>query len=290
MNTLRGLGYIQSTGDAVETFEEKLREDGDPPQWHVDTINAYSHAKHLLFSGDYINGGLYLESLLQDDPENISYLEMKVQVEIKSGNLQRAKQTLEQLPTHTFGTLSQNTKKRMLGQINLNLGHTDEAFKLLSQAEEDEESAIGQLSLAHIHKIKSQIEPQIKHLKKALKLDPLSAKTSNELAVLLAKQGTFDQAEELFNQVIKSHPYFHLSYYNYGVMLYSMVDYDSSIRLFNRAIELEPLHLDSHYALIEALIITNNINAAKKALDQLALITTESSQYQRAKTLLENNQ
>ncbi|MBL4659316.1 MAG: sulfatase, partial [Alcanivoracaceae bacterium] len=64
LNILRGLGYVQSSAGAVEYFEEKLDDTGEAPQLHVDTISTYSHAKNLLFAGNYIEANRYLDALL----------------------------------------------------------------------------------------------------------------------------------------------------------------------------------------------------------------------------------
>ena len=95
LNTLRGLGYVQITSNSIEQFEEKLNDEGDAPQLHIQSLSAYNDAKNLLLEGKYIDANRLLNSLLETDPNNLSAIELKIFSEIYLRNFSTAKELIQ---------------------------------------------------------------------------------------------------------------------------------------------------------------------------------------------------
>ena len=269
LNTLRGLGYVQSSGDAVEYIEEKLSDIGDAPQLHVDTISTYSQAKSLLFTGDYIEANRYLDALLLTDPDNLAYLELKIQADINLGNYQVAKETLKKLPDETYGTITLPKRLAMLAKIHYLEGDHIEAKILFEDAENIETSMQGQYYLANIYAAEKNYLQQQKHLLNILQSRSDNVDIINSLAISYAVDDDVMLAEQTFAKAIKINPYHQLSYYNYGTFLSSISDHEAAEKHFSRAIKLNKSYLAAHYALIETLIKQDKFIAAQKAFQKL---------------------
>ena len=288
LNTLRGLGYIQSSGNAIEYFEEKLDDSGDAPQLHVDTISTYSMAKNLLFAGDFIEANRYLEALLLTDSDNLAYLELKIQADINLGNYQIAKQTLEQLPEDSYGTLNLPKRLSLLGKIYFSDKEYAQSKALFEDAENLETSAMGQYYLANIYALEKKYTKQQQHLQNILTINPESINTLNDLAISYAMDDNIYLAEQTFDKALEINPYHQLSYYNYGTFLSSIDDYQAAEKQFSRAIKLNNTYISAHYALIETYVKEGKINDAKIALKNLQNLAPLHQLTKLATKLIEN--
>ncbi len=288
LNTLRGLGYIQSSGNAIESFVEKLDDSGDAPQLHVDTISTYSMAKSLLYSGDFIGANRYLDALLLIEPDNLAYLELKIQADINLGNYQVAKQTLEQLPEDTYGTLNYPKRLSLLGKIYFLDKEYDKSKSLLEDAENIETTSMGQNYLANIYALEKKYLKQQYHLQKILEINPETIKTLNDLAISYAMDDNIILAEQTFDKALEVNPYHQLSYYNYGAFLSSVDDYQAAEKQFLRAIKLNNTYVAAHYALIETYARQDKNNAAIMAFKNLQNLTPKHQLTQRASKLIDD--
>lgn len=286
LNTLRGLGYIQSSAGSVEKFEEKLDDSGDAPQLHVDTIATYSIAKQMLFQGKYFEAIRYLDALLLTDANNLAYLELKAQADINLGNYDSAKQVLENMPAELYGTITPAKRLTLLANINLYQGDIIDAKFLFEDAENLEQTISGQYQLAKIAKNKQDLVSQQHHLENILKIDATLVKIIDELDISYAQDGNLFQSEKSFLNSINNNPYNHKSYYNYGVFLNSISDFQTSQAQFEKAIKLKKNYFLAHYALIETLVALNKIEQAKKAYNNLKNIAPLDAITKKAEQLL----
>ncbi|MFC3195679.1 sulfatase-like hydrolase/transferase [Marinicella sediminis] len=287
LNTLRGLGYVQSSGDMVDVIEEKLSEAGDPPQDHVGTISIYSHAKNLLFQGEYIEANRYLQSLLNLEPDNLAYLELKIQADIQLGALESAKNHLKSLPNDLHGTLSPAKRLSLLGRIALAQGDHNSAQRLLADAENLEPSISGQLQLATIAEQNNQSELAQKHLERALSLEENNVEVLNTLAINHSKRGDWLAAEQYFSQAIEHHPYHQLTHYNYGVFLYEVADYESALKAFEQAIRLQDNYPKALFAIIETHMALGQPAKAHHWYDHFEMVNPNHTLFAKAQNLLE---
>ena len=266
LNTLRGLGYVQSSTQAIDYFEEKLDDTGEAPQQHIATISSYSQAKNLLFSGEYIEANRFLDALLLTDADNLAYLEMKIQADMQLGNFEVAKQTLQNLPDDSYGTLSVHDRLTLLAKIHYFQGDYQQAMVLFEDAENLEITAGGQYFLAQMQAQKNNLAKQQFHLLAFLAIQPQDIKALNDLAISYAQDGQLILAEKTFQKAISNSPYHQLSHYNYATYLHSTGDDASAQHYYAQAIAIDPYYLKAHYALFEIDLSQGQLDAAQSRL------------------------
>ena len=66
-------------------------------------------------------------------------------------------------------------------------------------------------------------EPAIKHINKALSIQPDFVEALNNMGLALQDQGKLDEAMEAYNKALSIQPDFAEAYYNMGICLQSMV-------------------------------------------------------------------
>ena len=286
LNIMRGLGYVQSSAKAVDEILEILDDKGDAPQDHVESISFQSAAKQLMFKGEYFQASRYIDALLENNPNNLVYLEFKVQVDMMMGNLENAQKILENLPDDSYGSLTPVKKLEILAKIQLLQKHIDAAKKMYLQAAKIEITTSGQSELAKIAANEGDFLQQQKHLLKILEIDKNNTQIMNELAISYALDGDMYKAENTFIETIKLNPYHPESYYNYGVFLKSIDDLQAAITQFKKSIEILPSSPDAYLALIEIFVLLNNVNEAQAAYKNLLTLTPNSRQKLMAQRLI----
>jgi len=288
LNTLRGLGYIQSTGNAIEIFVEELNDEGDAPQLYASTNSSYSMAKDLLYKGKYIEAIRFIDSLLLEDPNSIAYNELKVQAEMGLGNYSLVKSLIINMPEDLHGVLTPAKKLHILAFIDFKEGKIDQAEKLFTESEALELTKSGQYYLAQIAKRRNDLEQQQTHLNALLKLDDSNIIVLNELAISYSQTSDYFQTEETYKKAILTNPFHHLSRYNYGVFLVSINDVSAAQVQFKKATEIKPNYVLAHYALFEIYINQEMNSEAEKTLDILNRIAPEHPLTQEAKNLTQS--
>ena len=218
----------------------------------------------------------------------MAYLELKIQADIKLGNLSTAKESLENLPDDSYGTLTAPNRLSLLAKIALIEGDMLLAKNYFADAENLQQTEAGQYQLAKLYQAEQNNEKQRKHLINVLKLNSSNVEALNDLAINFALNNEIVEAEENFINAIEAHPYHQLSHYNYGTFLYSMADLESANKQFKRAIELQKNYIKAHYALIETHVALGQIMDAESALQELAELAPNSPLYLSAKELSRN--
>ncbi len=289
-NILKGLGYIQSSGSGLNQIVEKLDDSGDAPQSHVSSISSHSVVKHKLFKGDYTGAIRYIDSLLTSDPGNIEFIELKIQANLMLGNFIQAKKLLESFPDTSYGTLTPHKKLSSLARVNLLLGNQKTAKQLYKESEEIEMTISGQYKLSQIFAHEKKLTQQQIHLINLLKLDKENIRALNDLAINYALSGEFAIAEESFIKAITINPLNPGSFYNYGVYLNSVADYQSAIVQLEKAMELDYKENNLYYALIEIYLKLGKTNKANKTYQLLSKLAPNSVHFKKAKKLIESQE
>jgi len=288
LNTLRGLGYIQSTGNAVEIFVEELNDEGDAPQIHASTNSSYSTAKDLLYKGDYLEAIRYLDSLLLEDPDSIAYQELKIQAEMGLNNYTLVRTLINKMPNDSHGTLTAAKKLFVLGIIDFQEKDYVNAEKNISESEKLEQTLTGQYYLSIISRQKNDLKSQQNHLNNMLKLDQTNIKALNDLAISYSKTNDILLAEETFEQAILTNPFHHLSRYNYGAFLVSVNDLTSAQKQFNKAVEIDNNYILAQYALFEIYLQQDNKLKIKELLKTMNKIAPNHTLTNKAQELVDH--
>ncbi len=285
INILRGLGYVQSSGEAVTGIEEKLDDSGEAPQKYADSISTQSTAKHLLFNKQYIQSIQYIDALLLADPGNQYFIELKIQALMMIGDFDQAMTLLLSLPDASYGEMSQAKRLSMQARLYLAKKQFKQAQQKFIESEQLEKTIAGQYQLSLLAKRERNLQQQQRHLLNMLDMDGNLIQAWDELAISYVESDDFLSAEEAFVSGIKLNPNNPQSRYNYGVFLYSVADWSAAIKQFNQVIDLNKDYLDAHYALIEILLKSDRMVDAQVALKRLKQLAPSSTQVQRATAL-----
>jgi tetratricopeptide (TPR) repeat protein len=108
------------------------------------------------------------------------------------------------------------------------------------------------------------------------------------LAISYALDGQFAVAEESFIKAINSNPLYPGSFYNYGVYLNSIADYQSAIIQFEEAMELDYKENNLYYALIEIYLKIGKTNKANKTFQILSKLAPNSVHFKKAEKLIQS--
>ncbi len=247
---LQALGYLHGSGEKVGPIDERLREDGDPPQDHAGTITIYSHAKSLLVQEKALEAKEYIRDLLRKDEGNPHYLELLANAEIKLGRLEAALEILDQIVRSSSGYPKEKILQTAAG-IHLSRGEMEPAYDKLRQAEAISETPLGQYRLAKIHESRGEAYDSRRFLAKTLELDPTYVAARIDLAVHHAQDGDIEQADAEFARAMADHPYMARLFYNYGAFLMQTERPEMALGYFQRAAELKPDYPQALYALVE---------------------------------------
>ena len=267
---LEALGYLQAGGDRVGPIEERLRQDGDPPQDHAHTISTYSQAKNLLFRNRALEARDFLLDLLRQDPESSHYLLLLAQAELKLGRSEEALALLDRLEAQPTAYPAPEDVQRFAARILLARGDADGAYAKIREAETMEPTAEGQHQLAQIHQSKGERHDQLRFLQRALELDPALTPARIDLAVAQAVAGEADRAEQHFRKALELNPFSARAHYNFGAFLVQEGKSQEALEHFQRAAQLKPDYVQAHYALVELFVTMDRMADADRHFDILA--------------------
>ena len=290
LDRLRGLGYVQfGDSSSIGPIEERLRSDGEPPQDHARTTSTYSQAKNLLFAGKTIEASRFIQSLLKDDPENASYLDLLVKSELARGRYAVAMDLLKRLPVDGNGPFSGAQLLRTMAQVHLAMGEPAEALTKYRDAQTIEATAEGHYRIAQLLAQSGDLEGHQQNLEQAIEIEPSFVPARVDLAVVLAQQGHTDQARAQFEQSLIDNPYDARSLYNFGAFLVQISELDLAVRYFQRALSLNEQYTRAHYALIETLYTLGKSSRARLEVDRLISYAPDTQEAVWALQLREQN-
>ena len=113
--------------------------------------------------------------------------------------------------------------------------------------------------------------------KKALELNPKSAKALYTLAYTLERNGLFKEAETHLYEVIALEPNYTDAHYSLGVALAGQGKFDEAVGHWFKAIELDPNHIDSHYNLGEAMFRKGKLDEAVRYWSKVVQLKPEDA-------------
>ncbi|MEM7349707.1 MAG: sulfatase-like hydrolase/transferase [Acidobacteriota bacterium] len=283
---LQALGYLQASGGPVGPIEERLRDDGEAPQDHVDTISEYSHAKDLLFRDQVPEAKDLLLNLLRRDPDNPHYLEMLASAELRLGRHDEALLVLERIEALDAGYPPPEQILGTAGRVLLAQGKIGEALDKLRRAQSLAETAQGQYQLAKIYQLMGRTDDERTHLDRSLELDPTFVAARIDVAIRKAGEGDLEAAEADFSRALADNPYHERAFYNYGSFLIQAERPQDAVPYFRRAAELKGDYLQAHYALFALLYELGDWDEATKSFETLHQLAPGSLEAQRARDLM----
>jgi len=132
-----------------------------------------------------------------------------------------------------------------------------------------------------------QFVGDLKHIKKAVEIKPLSTIFFTRYSVQLEEIGRFDEAMVQYQQIIELEPTFAYAYERVGRIYASVFSrYDKAIEWFHKTIKIDPKNPSSIYRLSILYLDIGDYFIAEKWVSKLSKLAPKSSYYSRSKTLL----
>ena len=284
---LLALGYVHASGGEFGPIEERLREDGIPPQDRIEDVSAFSLAKSFLSQQHYIEAREILESLVDGNPENPYYLDMLSQAEYHLGRYDACAAILEKLLELGLNTPPRDNVLLQLGHLLYSRGDFQQAVEKLDLSQQVKESAGGRYLLAKVYETNEMPALELQNLQRALELDETFVPARIDLAIRYANAGEIDSARANFHRALRDHPYFARTFYNYGAFLMQEGQPDQALTYLNRAIELQPNYPLAHYALIALFTESRDEDGARRALQSLEKLVPGEDLAVQGRQLLE---
>ena len=281
---LEALGYLHTAGDET-TVEERLRDDGIPPQDRVGDINEISTAKNMLHLNRPLAAKVAALELVEQAPDNPFYLELLARAELVLGRFEEATQLIERVGGLVEGGAAESLQLAMVRQLVLRDRH-QRALDLLEPMLQARPSAQGEWYLASLYELLGRAEDHAAALDRALELDPGLAAARVDRAALFAERGELESAGEEFRRALADGPYDPRAHYNYGAMLFAAGDAEAAAQRFARAIELDPAYRRAHVASIAAELRLGRRSSAEARLRTLTTRAPRSPEAAQARRLL----
>jgi tetratricopeptide (TPR) repeat protein len=247
LSRLAALGYLQHNVDELTEMSDMLEVDGlvDPKDRVVD-IGLFSEAKAAMARGNWNVAHALFKQLVARSPENVVAYQSLATLYGQIGQWDKA---LEMLDIALEARPGDRQMLGFLGQIYVELGRYREGIDVLTAIPNPEQSVEACTWVGWAHQQLGESEQAEHWFRAGLKLDPHQRWLRLYLANQLASEKRFDEAESLYKGLITDAPYFHLGYYNYGLLLMERGDREAARGLLQRAADLAPRHAPSQAAL-----------------------------------------
>ncbi|MEM7584650.1 MAG: sulfatase-like hydrolase/transferase [Acidobacteriota bacterium] len=283
---LEALGYLQGSGERAGAIDERLRQDGDPPQDHAATTTVFSQARNLLFEGRALEAQGFIQELLRTDPENPFYLELLAQSKIRAGDSDGALEILRQLAALDGGYPPREKLLRLEASVLFMQGEPKRAYVKTDEAERLAPTADGQYRLALYAQQAGQERDATYYFEAALLLDPDFSPALVDLGIRRAIEGDLAQAEALLERALAADPFFARTHYNYAALLVQTDRLARAAAHFERAFQLRPDYLQARAARVEVLIDLGQLDEARAEAATLERRSPGSAESRNAQQLI----
>lgn len=192
---------------------------------------VFNRAKNAMLSRDFTLAARLFKSLLADDPNNLELLNSLGQLYIKASDDEKALPFYEQI-------------------IKLNPVNVD-AYN----------------NMGGIYRRLKRYDESIAILNKALSFNKNNSEVKYNLGFTYKLMGKNDEACDCFEYVISENPYDVLAYNHLGSIYATKKDYQKSISIYKRGLQVDPNHPILQYNLARSYVATNADLDAFKAFE-----------------------
>lgn len=256
---LAALGYI--SGNAVDpgSIVEELRSDGVPPQDRVGDNSLSSAAKQYLVRGDHLLALQAGRQLVERDPASAYYRGLLAMAHIGLGQAEEAARVVEAAPSLRVpdATTFIEVARRLFAA-----GERDRGLALAERLVAEKESPQGLYLLGEMHAELGDRERYRESLERAIEIGPDHGASRLSLAILLAGDGAFDEAEGHLRHLVESRPLNARYWLNYGVLLVDAGRPDEALAALRRAVEIHPAYCRAQVTLLAV--------ATRRGLEEVA--------------------
>ncbi|MCB1628455.1 MAG: sulfatase-like hydrolase/transferase [Xanthomonadales bacterium] len=267
LRRLQSLGYLQGGAGGNTTVSEQLEEGGIAPHLHVSLLNDMSAAKHLLFSGRYVDALTYTRKLVEATPNSPNHVEMHLAALLGAGQTDAAWDFLQQPREIDYQPAEQIIT--VLALARFRSGQVDEAVALLRQHLDSHCSAQSWWTLASLEEVQGQTEAAATALEQALDCDPTHWRARIDRAVGLDRRGQPEAAEADFLQAMRDAPFEARVTYNYATFLSTHGRPEEARQWFERSVALSPGYLRAQLARVSLAVDSHDRETAERWLARL---------------------
>ena len=144
----------------------------------------------------------------------------------------------------------------MKGRASEAIGYYTEALRI------DPYSAVTHNNMAIALTKMGRLDEAISHFSEALRINPWYAKSHHNLGFALAEQGRMTEAISHYSEALQIDPKYTKAHYNLGLALAKQGRLDEAISHFSEALQINPGHTDAHYNLGLALADQGRLDEA----------------------------
>lgn len=280
---LAALGYLSGDGASPDQVVEELQEGGVAPQDRVRDVNLMSQSKQFIDRGDFLNASDLARRLIELDPGNAYYRGLLATALLGLGKIEEAAEVVEEATS-----LAAQNSAAFLGvaQRLFLTGHRDRGLALARRVTEEHESAYGRYLLGEMTRALDDPRTAEVELRAALEIEPGFQKAALTLGVFLAESGRYEEAGEVFEDLIQNHPLDERGHFNYAVLLLQTNRWDRALEHLDRSVQLAPNYWQAHLARLAVFVDRDQSEQAQQALRHLETHCRDPQILARARDLI----
>jgi Flp pilus assembly protein TadD len=260
---LEALGYLSTTGESPEAVVERLRSDGEAPQYRVGDINLVSRLRNQLGQGQYGLARQTAEQLLEAAPEHAFYRAKLVAANVGHGRIEEAARVVEETESVTAANVEDFLE---VARALFNDGQRERGLRMARRLVDGEESPHGRLLLARLEREAGNDDAFELELARTLELDPESLEARLERAEYLTETRAFDDADHELRELLQAYPVFAAGHLAYGRLLARSGNREEAVARLGRAITLAPGLCEAHLERLELLVELGRPQSVEEAL------------------------
>ncbi|MGV8075613.1 MAG: tetratricopeptide repeat protein [Syntrophobacteraceae bacterium] len=246
------LERFRDPGEVLYRQLERLKETGCPEKAlekieEIESSNSISKVKWLNIKGECLmavgkveQAAELFEKALKLSDIFLPAFKNYALCQQKMGNAEKAIEALEKADSISPMDVD---RKVNLAKLLMETGHSEDGRAVLDKAlkfSPPEERESNRLKVAEAYLENDCFEEAEKMFVRALKHDPQSIETYNRLGIALRRQGKHKDAERYYNLALSYHPNNPTILYNIGVLHLDRQDKASAVKLFQRALQIDP--------------------------------------------------
>ncbi len=263
---LAALGYISAGGEGPIQIEEKLRDDGDPPQDHIASVSLWSLCKQSLQRQDYLGAREQALRLVEEEPGNAFYRALLATAQLGLGQAEEAAAVAAAGPIS-----SQNDYVYMeVARVLFSNGDHQRALALAKKVAAAQASAPTHFLLGAMLGELGDRAAEEGELAAALAADPKHNAARQRLAVLLAEAGRVAEAEVHLRRLAADTPLDPSAHLNLATLLLKTARQEEARSELRRALDLAPDYWKAHLALLALHLAAGERGEAEAVYSTLA--------------------
>jgi tetratricopeptide (TPR) repeat protein len=284
MQQLAALGYLSGYGEAPDVVGETLRSDGEAPQDRVTGINLVSRLRNELGWGRFRAAKLTAEQLLEASPANAFYRTKLAAANLGLGKTEEAARLVDEAENITAANIDEYL---LVAHALFESGERERALVMARRLVEAHESADGRLLLARLELEVGEDHAFEEDLARTLELDPEQVEAKLAHGEYLASKGSVEDSERELRALLASHPAFAAGHLAYAHLLRESGRKREALARLGRVIKFAPGLCEAHLERLELLVELEDRESIEEAMMTLRRTCRDRETLVRATELTE---